>query len=286
MRYSSLTINGIKINHEEQGGLYFEADYNSGKPNEIGSMKFRIYNLSQDVEVNSKISYDFGRDNFGGRFGTFTVKKRNVYMRGSDVVQELFCSERSVESSNIVSVSLKGKIKSSQAIKEICNNAGLSAVQIELKEDKEFPTSFSAFGKAVDELKKIADNCSSKLKIEDKNVYFYVEEPKQKSILQLSFETGLISNPMASEKITLDSDSENKAQNGEVQAAYNSNDKLKTKSTNEFDYSVKCLSFHSLKKGNTISIKGTKTFNGLAKIHSLTMNNTDKWVTTLNIKKL
>lgn len=286
MRYSSLTINGIKINHEEQGGLYFEADYNSGKPNEIGSMKFRIYNLSQEIQVNSKISYDFGRDNFGGRFGTFTVKKRNVYLRGSDVVQELFCSERSVESSNIVSVSLKGKIKSSQAIREICSSAGLSAVQIELKEDKEFPTSFSAFGKAVDELKKIADNCSSKLKIEDKDVYFYVEEPKQKSILQLSFESGLISNPMGSEKITLDSDSENKAQNGEVQAAYNSDDKLKTRSTNEFDYSVKCLSFHTLKKGNTISIKGTKTFNGLARIHSLTMNNADKWVTTLNIKKL
>lgn len=286
MRWSKLIINGVTINHEEQGGLYFETDYNSGKGNEIGSMVFKIYNLAQDVEVNSVISYDFGRDNFGGRFGTFTVKKRNVYFKGSDMIQELYCTERAVESSNLVSISLRGQIKSSQAIREICKSAGLNALQIELKEDKTYPTSFSAFGKAIDELKKIADNCASKLKIENKDVYFYIEYPSQKSILELSFESGLIENPTASEKVVLDDEAQDMAQNGEVQASYNTDDKLKTKSTNEFDFSVKCLSFHTLKKGNMISIKGSKTFNGLARIHSLTMSNAEKWITTLKIKKL
>lgn len=286
MRYATLTINGVEIPHEEQGGLYFETDYNSGKGNEIGSMKFRIYNLSQEVKVGSTISYDFGRDNYGGRFGTFTVKKRNVYLQGSDSVQELYCSERAIESSNVVSVSLKGQIKSSQAIREICSKAKLQAVQIELKEDKEYPNSFSCFGKAIDELKKIADNCSSKLKIENKEVYFYIEQPTQKSMIELSFDSGLITNPTASEKLVLDSDSENMAQNGEVQAGYNTDDALKSQSTNEFDYSVECLSIHTLKKGSMVSIKGSKTFNGLARIHSLTMNNSEKWTMKLNLKKL
>lgn len=286
MRWASLNINGINIPHEEQGGLYFEADYNSGKGNEVGSMKFRIYNLSQEVKVGSIISYDFGRGDYGGRFGTFTVKKRNVYLSGADTVQELFCSERAVESSNVVAVSLKGQIKSSQAIKEICKNAGLSAVQIELKEDKIYPTSYSCFGKAIDELKKIAENCSSKIKIENKDVYFYIEQPSQKSIIELSFDSGLITNPIAGEKLVLDEESQIMAQNGEVQANYNTNDVLKSQSTNEFDYSLECLSIHTLKKGNMLSIKGTKTFNGLARIHSLTMVNGEAWKMKLNIKKL
>lgn len=286
MRWAKLIINGIEIMHEEQGGLYFEADYNSGKGNEIGSMKFRIYNLSQEVKVGSSISYDFGRGDYGGRFGTFNVKRRNVYLQGADVVQELFCSERAIESSNVVAVSLKGEIKSSQAIREICKSAGLYAAQIELKEDKIYPTSYSCFGKAIDELKKIANNCSSKIKIEDKEVYIYIEQPSQKSIIELSFESGLITNPMASEKLVLDDESQTMAQNGEVQANYNTGDVLKSQYTNEFDYSLECLSIHTLKKGNMLSIKGTKTFNGLARIHSLTMLNSEVWKMKINVKKL
>lgn len=286
MRYATLIINGVTIKHEENGGLYFEADYNSGKSNEIGSMIFKIYNLSQDIEVNSTISYEFGRENYIGNFGTFTVKKKNVYLAGSDRVQELFCSERAVESSNTVSISLKGQITSSQAIREICNNAGLQAVEIELKEDKVYPNSFSAYGKAYDELKKIADNCSSNLKIENKEVYFYIDEPIQRSMIDLNFDTGLLKNPETSEELVLDSSSDNKAQNEEVVASYNTDDKLKTKNTNEFDYTVECLSIHTLKKGTVVSISGNETFNGLARIFSLTMSNAEKWVMKLKIKKL
>lgn len=286
MRTSNLIINGVKILHEEQGGLYFEADYNSGKSNEIGSMIFRIFNLTQEIEVGSVISYDFGRDNYFGRFGTFTVKKRNTYTVGSDYVQEVFCSERAVESSNIVNVELKGEITSSQAIREICSKAGLTVAEIELKEDKVYKTSFSAFGKAYDELKKIAENCSSKMKIEDKEVYFYINEPTQKYMINLNFETGLIKNPKISEETVLDSESGNMAQNGEVEASYNTGDKLKSRSTNEYDYEIECLSMHTLKKGIVVSISGNDTFNGLVRIFSLTMNNADKWIMKLKCNRL
>lgn len=285
-RWGKLVINGVEIYHEEQQGLYFECEYNSGKGNEIGSMVFRIYNLVQEVNVGSTISYDFGRGNYGGRFGTFTVKKRNVKLNGADRVQELFCSERAVESSNIVSIGLKGQIKSSQAIKEICRAAGLLPVQIELTEDKTFPTSFSCFGKALDELRKIAVNCNTKMKIEDKEVYFYKEKPEQKSIIELRFDSGLLKNPTNAEKLVLDGESQQNAENGVVQAAYNTGDKIKSANDNEYDYTIECLSIHTLKKGVMLSVQGSNTFNGLCRIHSLTMNNADTWTMKLNVKKL
>ena len=288
MRYAFLTINGVRIDHEENGGLYFECDYNSGKNNEVGVMKFKIFNLSQDVEVGSIISLDFGRGDHGGRFGTFAVKKRNVGIDGADKWQMLFCSERAVESSNIVSVSLKGKIKSSQAIREVCKSAGLNAVQMDLKTDKEYVTSFSSFGKAYDELKKIADNCSTNFKIEGKDVYYYQDKPsnKNKEIIQLGFDSGLITNPAAAEELELDRKVEGRATQGEVKAGYNSLDKLKTNLTNKFDFSLKCLSIHNLKKGVTINVSGTKTFNGNARIYSVEMKNANKWEMTLKLTKL
>ena len=286
MRTATLIINGVPIKHEEQGGLYFEADYNSGKTNEIGSMIFRIFNLSQEIEVGSVISYDFGRGNYYGRFGTFTVKKRNTYSTTAGYVQEVFCSERAVESSNIVNVELKGEITSSQAIREICSKAGLTVAELELKEDKKYLTSYSAYGKAYDELKKIADNCSSKFKIEDKEVYFYINEPTQKYMINLDFNSGLLKNPKIAEETVLDSESDIKAQNGEVQATYNTGDKLKSRGTNEYDYEIECLSIHTLKKGTVISISGNKTFNGIVRISSITMNNAEKWVMKLKCNKL
>lgn len=284
MRWASLTINGVKINHEEQDGLYFEVEYNSGKDNEIGVCKIRIYNLSQDIEVGSVIDYDFGRDLYGGRFGTFVVKKRNEIIDKADKVQELLCSERAVESSNTVSVSLKGQISSSDAIREICNQAGLNMVQVELEIEKTYPNSFSCFGKATDELKKIADNTSSKFKIEGKDVYFYKDKPKSKFIIDLNFNSGLIKNPAAAEEITLDSIQNKKAQNKEIEANYLTEDKLKSKLSKEYDFTIECMSLHSFKKGNIVNISGSDTFNGLCRICSLEMRNTNKWITTLKVK--
>lgn len=287
-RYAFLTINGVRIDHEENGGLYFECDYNSGKNKEIGVMKFKIFNLSQDVEVGSVVSLDYGRGDFGGRFGTFAVKKRNEGFEGADKYQELICSERAVESSNIVSVSLKGQIKSSQAIREVCKNAGLNLVQVELKNDFVYQKSYSAFGKALDELKKLSDNCGTEFKVEGKEVYFYQDKPKdnQKDIVELTFDSGLITNPAAAEELELDRKIEKRAAQKDFPAGYNTKDKLKTNLTNKFDFSLKCLSIHTIKKGTVISIKGSETFNGLARVYSVELNHTDKWVMNVKIKKM
>lgn len=287
-RWARLEINGVTIEHEENknGGLYFEADYNSGKANETGSMKFRIYNLSQEIFPGSKINYDFGRQDDGGRFGTFIVKKRNVEKNGGDTVQVLFCSERAVESSNIVSVSLKGQIKSSEAIREICKNAGLEAVNIILKEDKIYNNSFSCYGKALDELKEIAENTGSKFKLEGKEVYFYTEkfDREKEQIVSLNFNSGLLKNPAVSEELTLEKETNRRAEQGEIEAPYLTDTELKSKSTKAFDYTVECLSNHYLKKGRIVQVEGSATWNGLARIVQLTMKNQKEWKMELKVK--
>ncbi len=287
-RWARLEINGVTIEHEENagGGLYFEAEYNSGKSNEMGSMKFYIYNLSQEIYPSSKINYDFGRQDSGGRFGTFVVKKRNIEKVGGDTVQVLYCSERAMESSNIVSVSLKGQVKSSEAIKEICKAAGLSVGNVVLKEDKVYNNSFSCYGKALEELREIAENTGSKMKIEGKDVYFYTEkfEKEKEQIVYLSFESGLLKNPSVSEELTLEKETNRKAEQGKIEALYLTNSELKAKSTKEFDYTIECLSNHFLKKGSIIQVEGSKTWNGLARIVQLTMRNKKEWKMELKIK--
>lgn len=285
-RKAFLYINGVEIPHEEQGGLYFEAEYNSGKINEVGSMKFKIYNLSQDIVPGTVIDYDFFRGDYGGRFGTYTVKKRNLEKSGGDTVQVLFCSERAMETSNIVSVSLKGQITADKAIKEICKAAGLNPVSIELKINKTFPNSFSAYGKALDELKELAKDTSSQLKIENKDVYFYIDTLKQTNnkIIELNFESGLIKNPRAAEELTTDNISNIKASNGEVKANYLTNDKLKAKTTNEYDFIIECLSIHTLKKGSILQIGDNKVWSGLCKIVEMEMRNNKTWTQKLKVK--
>lgn len=285
-RKSFLYISGVEIPHEEQGGLYFEAEYNSGKINEIGSMIFKIYNLSQDVSPGTTIDYDFYRGDFGGRFGTYTVKKRNLEKNGGDTVQVLFCSERAIETSNIVSVSLKGQITADKAIKEICKAAGLNPVSIELKINKTFPNSFSCYGKALDELKELATDTSSQLKIENKDVYFYIDTIKQQKgqIIELNFNSGLLKNPRAAEELTTDNATTADMSNPMAKANYLTSGKLKAKTTNQYDFIIECLSIHTLKKGVVLQIGENKVWSGLCKIVEMEMRNNKTWVQKLKVK--
>lgn len=289
MRYSFLYINDVKIEHEESGGLYFEVEYDSGESNENATATFKIYNLDQKVGVGSIIKYNFGRFDFGGEFGTFTVKRAEEERDGQDRVQVLTCVETSVEATNIVSVSLKGQIKASKAVFEICKNAGLTLAQAEFGEDKTYPTSFSCFGKAKDELVKIANTTNSKVKIEGTNVFFYTEKMQSNYIIDLNFESGLIKSPKFHEEEESDSTQEMKEQNKPTKKRKISKktlEKQRIKEANKYDYELECLSLHVFKKGTVINVSGNSNFNGLARIISLTMNNANEWVTNLKIKSM
>lgn len=283
IRWAKLIINGIEIKHEEQDGLYFEIDYSSGKSQEIGVATIKIYNLVQDVKVNSVIDFYFGRDDVGGYFGTFIVKKKSKYIKNSDVIQEFLCSERAIETSNIIAVSLRGKVKSKQIIEEICKEAKLNLIQNDLKIEKEYPNSFSCFGRAIDQLKKEIKNTSSKLKVEGKNIYVY-NDTVISEMIDLNYNTGLLKEPRPEEMVKGDKETEEMAQNNEVNTEYSVEDMEKNELTKEYDYNVECLSYHLLKKGNYVNLSGNKTFNGLAIIEEVEMKNSDKWVTELKVK--
>lgn len=284
MRYAKLRINDVDILHEEHGGLYFTADYNSGKDNEIGTIKIEIYNLTQEVSVGSNISLDFGRSGDNGRFGTYKVLRSHKSLEGFNKVTELICSEMDNKARATVSISLEGQIKTSKAISEICSQAGLSLIQLDLEKDKIFSNGFSCFGPAKDELKELAINTGTKLQIKGSEIYFYTNK-QQGTMLSLGFKSGLLENPRFSEKLQLNKEVDRKAEDGDLQAPWQTgNENITAKSTNEWDWEVKFLADHSVKKGNMIEVHGSDTFNGVGKIVQLKMSMKDSWVMTALIK--
>lgn len=284
MRYAKLIINNVDILHEENGGLYFTTDYNSGKDNEIGTLKVEIYNLTQEVPVGSSVSLDFGRNNDYGRFGTFKVLRTHKFMSGYNKVTELICSEMDNKARSTVSVGLEGQIKASRAINEICLQSGLSLVQLDLKKDKIYSNGFSCFGSAKNELKEIAVNTQTKLQIKGSDVYFYTEQ-QQGTMLSLGFKSGLLKNPKFSEKLQLNKDVNQKAEDGDLQAPWSTgSENIAAKSTNEWDWEIKFLADHSVKKGNMIEVHGSETFNGIGKIVQLKMSMQNSWVMSAYIK--
>lgn len=284
MRNAKITINDVEILHEENGGLYFVCDYNSGKDNEIGVLKVEIYNLSQDVGVGSTLALDFGRNEDNGRFGTYKVIKTHKTLNGYDKVTELICSEMDNKARVTVSISLEGQIKTSKAIQEICSKSGLSLIQLDLKKDKIFSNGYSCFGKVKDELKELAVNSQTKMQIKGSDVYYYTNK-QQGSMLSLGFKTGLLENPKFSEKLQLDKEVNQKSEGGDLQAPWATKNKnITAKSTNEWDWEIKFLADHSVKKGDMIQIEDSDTFKGLGKIVQLKMSMKDKWVMDALIK--
>ena len=70
-RNSYLVINGIKINDENNNGLRFKVQVKSGKDKKIGTARFFIYNLSQDIAVGSEIKLNFGYADDVGEYGIY-----------------------------------------------------------------------------------------------------------------------------------------------------------------------------------------------------------------------
>ena len=58
-RNSYLVINGVKVNDHNNDGLKFDIEVKSGEEGKVGVGTFKIYNLSQDIEVGSEIELWF-----------------------------------------------------------------------------------------------------------------------------------------------------------------------------------------------------------------------------------
>lgn len=282
-RNSYLIVNGIRINDENNGGLKFKVDLKSGKDKKIGTARFFIYNLSQDIEVGSEISLYFGYDSDVGEYSTYEVVKVNKYREEGNIVRELLCSERSKNTSKIISLSLDGNVRISEAIKQVAQAAGITIISLELANDKVYTNGYTCYNKAFDELRELIEDAESKMIIKSSDLYVYHKDFKEK-IINLSFKTGLLKNPTFSEKILqekeVDKSNDNATGNLEWEAK---NQRVMATTTKEYDFDVECLPIHYLKKGDVLNIE-SETFTGLAQIREIDIKLADMWSMRLKVK--
>lgn len=282
-RNSYLIVNGVRIDDENNGGLKFKVDLKSGKDKKIGTARFYIYNLSQDIEVGSEIKLNFGYDSDVGEYSTYEVVKVNKYREEGNIVRELLCSERSKNTSKIVSLSLDGNIRISEAIKQVAQAAGITVVNIDLLDDKIYTNGYTCYNKAFDELRELAEDAGSKMIIKSNDLYIYHKDFKEK-IINLNFKSGLLKNPTFSEKILqekeVDKGNDNSTGNLEWEAK---NQRVMATTTKEYDFDVECLPIHYLKKGDVLNIE-SETFTGLAQIREIDIKLADMWSMRLKVK--
>lgn len=282
-RNSYLIVNGVQIDDENNGGLKFKVDLKSGKDKKIGTARFFIYNLSQDIDVGSEIKLNFGYDSDVGEYSTYEVVKVNKYREEGNIVRELLCSERSKNTSKIVSLSLDGNIRISEAIKQVAQAAGITVVNIDLLDDKMYTNGYTCYNKAFDELRELAEDAGSKMIIKSNDLYIYHKDFKEK-IINLNFKSGLLKNPTFSEKILqekeVDKSNDNSTGNLEWEAK---NQRVMATTTKEYDFDVECLPIHYLKKGDVLNIE-SETFTGLAQIREIDIKLADMWSMRLKVK--
>lgn len=281
-RNSFLVINGVTLQDRNNGGLKFELEIKSGSDKKIGLARIFIFNLSQDIKVGSEIKVNFGYAEDVGEYGIYEVIKKNKYREGGDIVQELLCSERSKSTSKIVSISIDGNVRISDAIKAVCKYAGITIVSLELLQDKIYTNGYTCYEKAVNELRELVEDSKSKMILKSNNLYVYHKNFKEK-IINLSFRSGLLKNPTFYEKVkkekSIDKNSDNDTnENWEI-----SNIEETAKTNKEYDYDVECFPIHYIKKGDVLNIE-SETYNGFAQVREIEVSLKDSWEMKLKVK--
>ena len=284
-RNSFLVVNGKTINDENNGGLKFQAEIKSGNDKKIGVGRFYIYNLSQDIAVGSEVKLNFGYADDVGEYGIYEVIKTNKYRDGGDIVKELLCSERSKSTSKIISLSIDGNVRISDALKKVCQSAGINIINMELLNDKIYTNGYTCYNKAFQEIKELVEDAESKMILKSNDLYIYHKELKEK-IISLSFGSGLIENPTFSEKLVNESEIDVASDNKEGNVEWTSKKpQLTATTTKEYDYNIKCFPIHYIKKGDTVNIV-SDTFTGLAQVREIEINLKDSWIMNLKVKVL
>lgn len=281
-RNSFLVINGITLQDRNNGGLKFDIEIKSGADKKIGLARVFIFNLSQDIEVGSEIKINFGYAEDVGEYGIYEVVKKNKYREDGNIVQELLCSERSKSTSKIVSISIDGNVRISDAIKAVCKYAGITIVSLELLQDKLYTNGYTCYEKAVNELRELVEDSGSKMILKSNNLYVYHKDFKEK-IINLSFRSGLLKNPTFSEKIKKEIEIDKEQDNNSNDQWEANNREQTAKNNKEYDYDVICFPIHYIKKGDVLNIE-SETYNGFAQVREIEISLKDSWEMKLKVK--
>lgn len=281
-RNSYLIINNIKINDQNNHGLKFDVSAKSGAEGEVGQASIKIYNLSQKIELGSEVELWFGYADDVGYYSKYEVIGNRKTKEKGTVIQTLICSERTKNSSKIISLSLDGNIKSSQAIKEIAKKMGLNLVKLELKKDKTYTNGYTCYNQGFQELKALVEDTESKMTLKSDDLYIYTDNQKTYSV-RLSFDSGLLHNPREIEEQELENKINNKYDNENKENWSEEAKKATVKSSNKYDYIVETLPIHYLKKGDLIYVESLE-LSAYVQIEELELELADTWKMKLGVK--
>lgn len=281
-RNSFLIVNGVKIMDHNNGGLKFIVDAKTGEEGKVGVATFKIYNLSQIIEIGSEIELWFGYAEDVGYYSKYEVIKKNRTKESGDFVQELTCSERTKNSSKIASISLDGNIRISEAIEELSKQIGLNLISMELKTDKIYTNGYTCYNQGFNELKELVEDSESKLTLKGDDLYIYTENVKNQ-VIYLSFESGLIHNPEEVEKQEKEEKVNKKSDNKKKDKWEKESKKKTIKESNKYDYTVECFPIHYIKKGDILHIE-SQTYIGFVQVEEVDINLADSWNMKLGVK--
>lgn len=145
---------------------------------------------------------------------------------------------------NDVSLSLKGELKSSEVIEKISSKLGIQVKQLELKNDITHYNGYVVKDKGINAMRKLAENCGSKVELNGENLYIYDQEKDKKSnVTVLNYNSGLLNEP----------------------EPYSEKGKL-------YNYKVKSLALPNVRKNSVLRIK-SRYIDTYAKVLKYEINN-------------
>lgn len=220
-------------------GLTIEWSYKIKKYDEPAKLKVNIYNPAQEVISNIKqmdpVIFSFGYNKDIGQFFTGYLDRYTFEHRGVDQILVAECIEQDTAIFNPLSVSYTANTMATYIIEDTVKRAGLNLKQLELKINKSYPTGYCVYGKPLNEIKKIVQDCSSKFKIEGRDVYIYNEDINNNMSVVLDYTSGLLEEP---------------------QPAIISTMKKSEQKKEIYTHIVKALAINLIKKNSLIRVEG------------------------------
>ena len=197
---------------------------------------------------------------------------------------KLKCREVPADFKKLVSAAYAPNTTASTIINDLASKCGFTVKQCELKTDKVYSIGESILGSGLYEIGQIVKDCDSKMTTKNDFIYIYHDEINTEKVIKLSYQSGLLEEPKPQNIEEISYKAEKKKENKTAEksgkkpakAKNNSSKSSKTKKDDKnetknkktdkqtkksgkkeelkYDYEVKCLLIHYLKKGDLIEL--------------------------------
>ena len=187
------------IDSEDSKGMTIEWDYDIKNYDEPAKMKVKIYNpdkkIISEIQQLDPVILSFGYEGKLANFFSGYLDKYEFIRDGVDSYLKITAVEQDVLIYKAVSVSYESKTDAKYIISDIVKRAGLNLKQLTLKSNIIYTTGYCVYGKPVNELREVVEDCSSKIKIEGKDVYVYDDDLNDREAVVFDYTSGLLEEP-------------------------------------------------------------------------------------------